>query len=477
MYDACMTKEIAVTDAPLSDASHLLTREQRQAAGKALRAAVTRESHAAFTIDPQRDPLQILTAGDADRVPALVPERYKRMNASPFAFYRGAAALMAHDLRPMPRIGLPVQACGDAHLMNFGAFSSPEGTVLFDINDFDETCPGVDFIVDLKRLVASVVVAAQNEGMPDKKAQALAAATSKAYRDFMSDLAERSPLEVWQTGMDLQAQVDGLGDDSLETEILETMLKAERKGKPSADNPKLETSDGGAPRFADKPPTIFHVLPDGQSVGQVLSQGTYETYKATLLPERAMLLDHYKLADTAFKVVGVGSVGTFCAIGLMLSADGDQLVLQLKQAGGSAVAELAQGAAPASHGGKRVVDGQRAMQAASDVFLGWTGDESGRQFYLRQLKNRRLGSIAEAIQGKALPAYATLCGRTLARAHARTGDPQMITGYVGKSEALDAALASFAMSYASQTVLDHAKLSTSVLVPPAPAAQPERKAA
>ena len=463
-----------MTDTPLADASHQMTREQRQAAGKALRAVVTRESHADFTVDPHRDPLPILTAGDADRVPSLVPERYKRMDASPFAFYRGAAALMAHDLAPMPRIGLPVQACGDAHLMNFGAFSSPEGAVLFDINDFDETCPGVDFIVDLKRLVASVAVAAQNAGLPDKKAQAFAAATSKAYRDFMSDLAEKSPLEVWQTRMDLKAQVEGLGDASLETEILATLLKAETKGKASSESPKLETGADGTPHFADKPPAIFHVLPDGQPVGHVLSHDTYERYKATLLPERAMLLDHYRLADTAFKVVGVGSVGTFCAIGLMLSADGDQLVLQLKQAGTSAVAGLAHGASLASHGGKRVVDGQRAMQAAADMFLGWTQAEDGRQFYMRQLKNRRLGSIAEVIEGKALPAYATLCGRTLARAHARTGDPQMITGYVGKSEVLDDALASFAMSYASQTVLDYTKLSTSALVP---AAQPEKKAA
>ena len=452
---------------PIADAPRLLTREQRQAAGKALRGVVTRESHADFTVDPHRDPLPILTAGDADRLQALVPERYKRMDASPFAFYRGAASLMAHDLAPMPHIGLPVQACGDAHLMNFGAFSSPEGNVLFDINDFDETCPGVDFVVDLKRLVASVAVAAQNAGLPDKKAQAMAASTAKAYRDFMSDLAERSPLEVWQARMDLKAQVEGLGDASLETEILETMLKAETKGKASSESPKLETGADGATHFADKPPTIFHTLPDGKPVGNVLSHDAYERYKATLLPERAMLLDHYRLADTAFKVVGVGSVGTFCAIGLMLSADGDQLVLQLKQAGVSAVAGLAQGATPASHGGKRVVDGQRTLQAASDVFLGWTQDEGGRQFYLRQLKNRRLGSIAEAIQGKALPAYATLCGRTLARAHARTGDAQMITGYVGKSEALDEALATFAMSYASQTVLDHAKLSASSLAPSA----------
>lgn len=455
---------------PSTDArSHLLGREQRKAAGKALRAVVSRESHAEFTVDPGRDPLPVLTASDGARVAGLVPERYKRMAASPFAFYRGAAALMAHDLGGAPRIGLPVQACGDCHLLNFGAFSSPEGNVLFDINDFDETHPGVDFIVDLKRLAASVAVAAGNAGMPDKKAAALAATTVKAYRDFMSFLAERSPLEVWQTRMDLDAQVEGLGDADLETRILESLLKAEKKGKSAAEQPHLETGPDGSPRFIEKPPFVTHADADGHPVGHVLSAAALAAYKATLLPERAMLLDRYALGDVAFKVVGVGSVGTFCAVGLMLTPDGEQVILQLKQALPSVMAGLADAPAAPAHQGRRVVDGQRALQAASDIFLGWTQDERGRQFYLRQLKNRRLGSVAELMAGKALPAYATLCGRTLARAHARTGDPAAITGYVGKSEVLDEALATFAMRYASQTVLDHGKLAGSDLVPRAEA--------
>lgn len=451
-------------------------REQRKAAGKALRAVVAREAHAAFTVDPARDPLPILTATDTLRVASLVPERYKRMAASPFAFYRGAAALMAHDLAASPRIGLPVQACGDCHLMNFGAFSSPEGNVLFDINDFDESYPGVDFIVDLKRLVGSVAVAAQNDGMPDKKAEALAAATVKAYRDFMSFLADRSPLEIWQTRMDLRDQIEGLGDADLETKVLDGLFKAERKGKAATEQPRVEAGDDGAMRFVDKPPFIFHVGADGHRIDHVLSPAALARYKATLLPERAMLLERYALHDVAFKVVGVGSVGTFCAIGLMMTADGEQIVLQLKQALDSAVVGLAAAPVPLEHQGRRVVEGQRALQAASDIFLGWTQDETGRQFYLRQLKNRRLGSIGELMEGKALPAYATLCGRTLARAHARTGDPAAITGYVGKSEVLDEALASFAMRYASQTVLDHAKLTASDLVP-ASAPKAEQKAA
>ncbi len=452
----------------------LLSRAARQASGKAMRAVVSRESHAEFSVDPHRDPLPILTAGDATRVQALVPERYRRMAVDPFAFYRGAAALMAHDLAAMPRIGLPVQVCGDAHLLNFGAFSSPEGNVLFDINDFDETCPGVDFMVDLKRLVASVAVAAQNAHLPDKKAHGLAQMTAFAYRDFMNDLAEKSPLDILLTRMDLQAQVDGFGDAELEAKILGKLVKAEKSGKTSAEQPNIEANENGGPRLIDKPPFIYHVGADGQPVGAVLNETCFGRYKATLQPDRRVLLDQYALRDVAFKVVGVGSVGTFCAIALMATADGDQIILQLKQASPSAVAGLAQVPLTESQQGRRVVDGQRAMQAAPDIFLGWTQDDSGRQFYMRQLKNRRLGSIAEVVEGKSLQAYATLCGRTLARAHARSGDAAMIAGYIGGGDVLDEALATFAMAYASQTVLDHSKLAASSLVPKP---EPVKKAA
>ena len=439
----------------------LKTRDERLADGRGLRTVVPREAHAQFTVDTNRDPLPILTAGDALRVPSLVPERYKRMSVNPFAFYRGAAALMAHDLLPMPRIGLPVQACGDCHLMNFGVFASPEGAVLFDINDFDETHPGVDFIVDLKRLVASVAVAAAAAGLPEKKAQALAQATSKAYRDFMIELAKKTPLEVWETRMDLKEQLDDL-DDTLKTALLEKLLKAEQKGKESDEAPDI-AEHGLA--FEDEPGKVFHTLPDGTLVKTELTPPARQIYEATLLPERAMLLRRYALVDVAFKVVGVGSVGTYCAVGLWATADSEQMILQVKQAEVSAIAGFAPGALKASHQGKRVVDGQRAMQAAPDPFLGWTQDEAGRQLYVRHLKNRRLAAIGGLMETKALPAYATLCGRTLARAHARTGDPAMIAGYVGASEALDDALAQFSMAYARQNVADHEKLVASPLMP------------
>ena len=445
-----------------TDATGLKTRAERQDAGKALRNVVPRESHAQFTVDDARDPLPILTAGDALRVPSLVPERYRRMGQNPFAFYRGGAALMAHDLLPMPRIGLPVQACGDCHLMNFGCFASPDGDVLFDINDFDEAHPGVDFIVDLKRLVASVAVAAAAAGLAEKKAQPLAQATAKAYRDFMSDLAGQAPLDVWQTRMDLKDQLAGLADKDLETSILDKLLKAERKGKNAAEVPDVAEHDLV---FEDETGKVFHTLPDGSPVKHVLTENARRIYEATLAPERAMLLRRYALVDVAFKVVGVGSVGTYCVVGLWATADGEQMILQMKQADASAIAAFAPGALKASHQGKRVVDGQRAMQAGPDPFLGWTQDDQGRHFYVRQLKNRRLGAIGGLMETKALPAYATLCGRTLARAHARTGDPAMISGYLGGSETIDDALAQFAMAYARQTVADHEKLVASPLMP------------
>lgn len=446
-------------------AAMLATRAARYAAGKALRQGVSRESHGDFTPDQHRDALWILAASDPGRVQALVPERYKRMVVSPFTFYRGAAAVMAHDLAAQPYIGATVQACGDCHLMNFGAFQTPEGRVLFDINDFDETHPNVDFTLDIKRLAASVAVAAQASGLPDKRAQALAQATVKAYRTFMLTLAEQSPLEVWRTDMNLVDELSRLDDANLETKVLGKLVKAGKSGTPADDFPGFTTGDTGDMVIDDKPPTIFHVLANGEAVHQVLNHASLARYSATLPPDRRLLLDRYALRDVAFKVVGVGSVGTYCAVGLLATADQEPLILQLKQAWASVVAPFATWASSFANQGQRVVEGQRALQAASDPFLGWTQDENGRQFYLRQLKNRRLGSLGELMEGKALPAYAVLCGRTLARAHARTGDPARIAGYMGKNAVFDVALAQFAMAYASQTVLDHAKLEASSLVP------------
>jgi uncharacterized protein (DUF2252 family) len=436
-----------------------LPRVKRYEAGRALRDRVSRESHADCPPASGRDPVGILAETDGARIPELLPIRYQRMLQSPFTFLRGAAAVMAHDLSVLPQLGAHVQACGDCHLMNFGVFNTPEGRVLFDINDFDETLPGIDFTVDLKRLAASVAVAALDAKMTDKKARALAKATVTSYREFILELATRTPLEVWYTRMDIDREIKRIADDKLRETLLSTLIKAKKDLAADDNFPHLAATKGGVAHIEDRPPLIYHFDNAAAKEYQIHVHSAFANYQSSLLPERRALVARYALADIAFKVVGVGSVGTFCAIGLFMTADDEHLFLQVKQALASVLEKIAVPPADMTHQGCRVVDGQRAMQAASDIFLGFTQDpKTGRNFYVRQLKNRHLGSIGEVIEGKALDAYANLCGRTLARAHARSGDPALLAGYMGKSETFDDALGAFAMAYAAQTKHDHASL-------------------
>lgn len=440
------------------DGAILQSRADRFDAGKRLRSRTSRESHADYTVTDKRDPIAILSEADATRIPELLPIRYQRMAASPFAFLRGAAAVMAHDLATMPGVGIPVQACGDCHLMNFGAFSTPEDEVLFDINDFDETLPGVDFDVDLKRLVTSVAVAALNAGMSDKTARSIARSTARVYREFTTKLAKLDPLKVWHTRMVLEREVKLIDDAKLRNRILAALTKAEKDLATDDNFPHLATAKGGDLRIEDRPPTIYHLDEAADAQHTIRARSVFAAYNKTLPPERRVLIDRYSLRDLAFKVVGVGSVGTFCAVGLFATGDGEPLFLQIKEAQTSALERIAH-VPPPAHQGQRVVEGQQIMQAASDIFLGWTEEQkTGRFFYVRHLKNRRLGWMGEAIEDDALTAYATLCGRTLARAHARSGDPATLAGYMGKSQIFDDALASFAMAYAKQTKQDHAAL-------------------
>lgn len=442
---------------------HNSTRAQRYAAGRALRTRVPRESHAECPPASGRDPLAILHETDAARIPELLPIRYQRMAQSPFTFLRGAAAVMAHDLAGLPQVGAKVQACGDCHLMNFGAFNTPEGRVLFDINDFDETLPGVDFTADLKRLAASVAVAALDADMPDKKARALAQATVESYRGFIRDLAKMTPLEVWYTRMDVDREVKRIANAKLRDKILTILVKAKRDLAADDNFPHLATTQAGVAHIEDRPPLIYHFNTEATKGYKIHAHSAFINYQASLLPERRALIQHYELSDIAFKVVGVGSVGTFCAVGLFMSADAEPLFLQVKEAQASVLEKIVGPPEGLRQQGCRVVEGQRALQAASDIFLGWTEDpKTKRHFYVRQLKNRRLGSIGEVVESKALAGYANLCGRTLARAHARTGDPALLAGYMGKSDAFDDALAAFAVAYAGQTKHDHACLKASL---------------
>jgi hypothetical protein len=433
------------------------TLTERYDHGIRLRRRIPRVQHAELLGPAHRDPVAILAAGDRTRIPELIPVRYERMLASPFAFLRGAAAVMGEDLKHQPTPGVAVQTCGDCHLMNFGAFATPEDNILFDINDFDETLPGVDFTVDLKRLAASVAVAALAAAFSNKRARAAAATTVEAYRTRMRALAKLSPLEIWHSRIDLTREVEHIENRRLRRQLHAILAKAGKR--PQDDNfPHLVS--GERVHIADKPPVIYHFTRKSDPGHRIDDERIFATYKKRLSPEILCLFERYVLRDIAFKAVGVGSVGTFCAIGLFMSHDGAPLFLQIKEAGKSVLECL--GPKFGGHPGRRVVEGQRTMQAASDIFLGWTEDEaSARHFYVRELKNRRLGSISELVEENALVHYASLCGRTLARAHARSADPAVLSGYMGKSGAFDDALASFAMAYADRTQNDYDKLAKS----------------
>jgi uncharacterized protein (DUF2252 family) len=430
-------------------------RAERYQQGKRLRKKVSREQHADLRGSSARDPVAILAAGDRSRVPELIPVRYERMLVSPFAFLRGAAAVMAEDLKHQPTAGIAVQACGDCHLLNFGAFATPEENIVFDINDFDETLAGVDFKVDLKRLVASVAVAALALKLPSKRARVLAAATVEAYRSRIRDLAKLSPLEIWHSKIDLMQEIERIEHRALRQKLHAIVSKA--AGHLEEDDNFPHLVKGKQARIEDRPPTIYHFTAKRDARRRIDERRVFASYQDCLAPERRCLIERYALKDVAFKVVGVGSVGTFCAIGLFMSGDGAPLFLQVKEAGKSVLECL--GPKFEDHPGRRVVEGQRVMQAASDVFLGWTEDEaSGRYFYVRHLKNRLLGTISELVEERALGSYARLCGRTLARAHARSADPAVLAGYMGKSDVMDDALASFALAYAERTQLDYDRL-------------------
>jgi uncharacterized protein (DUF2252 family) len=444
-------EELALKDLPMT----LDSRSERFKQGKALRRKTPREAHADLKGSLARNAVAILAESDPARLQSLIPERYARMTLNPFAFLRGAAAVMATDLAGQPMVGLPVQAGGDSHLMNFGAFVTPEDNILFDVNDFDETLPGVDFTVDLKRLAASVAVASLASGANKKQARVVAAATVKAYRLHMGVLAKLSPLEIWHSRIDLEQEIKRIGNDGMRRKLAAVIAKARGEGLSKDDNfPHLVS--GADPRIIDKPTTIFHLDPkkDPLDVKRV-----FAAYRKDISPDRQKLLDRFTLKDFAFKAVGVGSVGTYCYVALFMTPDNEPLFLQIKQAVNSVLERLGGKLAYKGNQGRRVVQGQQMMQAASDIFLGCTQDEgSGRQYYVRTLKNRRLGGVSEMTEATALSDYAQLCGRTLARAHARSGDPAAMAGYMGKSEALDDALASFALAYADQTMIDHAAL-------------------
>jgi len=404
------------------------------------------------------DPVDLLIASSKGRVEELIPIRYGRMLASPFTFYRGAAPIMASDLSLGPSPGIRVWACGDAHLVNFGAFATPERKMAFDINDFDETAIA-PFDWDVKRLVASFIVASRANGFAAADARAAALNAARVYRERMAQFAEMPVLDVWYSAIDpfdLYRAAEGKFDTRPAVKRLQAASERSAHAREFA---KLAYQAGDRPRIKDEPPLLFHPVDwEGESF-RGIAETAIADYLASLPPERLMLLERFKLVDVAMKVVGVGSVGTFCGIALMMSGSGDPLFLQFKEARES-VLEPYNRQIPHKHHGQRVVIGQRLMQAASDIFLGWfTGSgERHRHFYMRQLRDAKVTPLVETFDPARMSAYAAATGLALARAHARSGDAAMLSGYMGAGKTFDEAMASFGEVYADQNERDHARL-------------------
>jgi uncharacterized protein (DUF2252 family) len=433
-------------DGPLSIA-------ERQKAGRRLRRLVPRSLHAQWSASENRaDPVQTLIETGRHRIARLVPLRYDRMRPSPFTFLRGAAAVMAADLAETPTSGLWVQSCGDCHLANFGSFASQEGTPVFDVNDFDETLPA-PFEWDVKRLATSFAVDARSRGLSDKTARNLSRGVVLAYRVHMQALSQLNPLTAWRSRVDVTDVVNGIEDPRLrdrELRRLAATTEAGHKGYPRL----IEKRKGSGWRIVEKPPLIFPLTGLADDTHELVARTALASYRQSLPEEQRALIDRYCLTDVAFKVVGIGSVGTFCALGLFVTRDDATLLLQLKEAQASVLAPFA-GPSQYINQGQRVVVGQRLMQTEADIFLGWTQDRrDDRHCYVRQLKDGRLALIGTDLAEGALPYHAMLCGVTLARAHARSGDAARIAGYMGTGGAFDSAVADFALSYARQTERD-----------------------
>jgi uncharacterized protein (DUF2252 family) len=446
---------------------------ERVARGRAARSEVPRASHAGFAPSPERpDPLEVLERQASTRVPELVPIRYGRMLVSPFTFYRGAAMIMAADLAATPRSGLMAQCCGDAHLSNFGVFASPERRLVFDLNDFDETLPG-PWEWDVKRLTASMLIAAINNGFAAKDQDAIVLATAESYRTAMRTFASQGNLDVWYAHLDIQTTLEELRsqlDKKMAKRTEKALAKARTRDSMSAFNKMTEVVDGEV-KIVDMSPLIVPLdkLGPGEDSERIYEglQTLLRAYRDTLETHRRELLEQFHLTDVARKVVGVGSVGTRAWIALLLGRDAqDPLFLQVKEAEAS-VFEPFLGPSEFTNHGERVVVGQRTMQASSDIFLGWLHIPEGldgqpRDFYVRQLRDWKGSVEVEDMVPTGLGMYGRLCGWTLARAHARSGDRIAIAAYLGGGASFDRAVLEFSHAYAEQNDRDYRRLTKAV---------------
>ncbi len=423
--------------------------------GRLLRTAVPRRTHGDWGARPAEDAVAAVLASNEGRIADLVPVRMGRMAASPFTFLRGSAAAMAADLATTPTTGSMVQLCGDAHLANFGIFASPERRLVFDLNDFDETHPG-PWEWDLKRLAASLVVASRDNGYPESTCRDMARAAARAYRQWIRTYAGTRALDVWYAHIPIETIIERVEQARRRSNLRISIEHARRRDNMAALG-KLSTKvAGGTWLIRDRPP-LLQRLPDDDPSREALP-ALYRAYVRSLAPERRVLVEKYHLLDAALKVVGVGSVGTRCYVVLFAGPAGGPLVLQVKEARASVLAPFVK-VRRRGHQGERVVTGQKIMQAFSDIFLGWTRSPvTGTDYYVRQLYDMKFGIDLEGVRPAGMEIYAEACAWALARAHARSGNPAVIAGYVGSGEAFDDAITTFATRYADQTERDHAAL-------------------
>ena len=423
--------------------------------GKSLRKKCPRSSHAVWKAPGNRpDPLRLLEQSNQGRIARLIPIRSGRMVRTPFTFYRGAALNMAVDLAGTPATGLRVQACGDCHLHNFGAYATPERRIVFDINDLDETLPA-PWEWDVKRLAASFVLASRENGLSRGDAQDAALSCVRAYRKRMAEYSHMTVLEIWYASIDIEKMISGIKDAETRRRDLKRLATNRASSMSERHFPKLAIRAGQSPTIQDNPPLIYHPRAQGEDSLHVVAREAFAGYRKSLPEDRRALLDRFDLADFALKVVGVGSVGTWCAVALMTAGKKDHLFLQMKEAGPSVLEAYAGKSIYPNHG-QRVVNGCHLMQSASDIFLGWLKTRHGRHFYVRQLRDVKIGAPVEQFGSGKMLEYADFCGWTLARAHARSGASAQISGYLGNSDAFDTAVAAFAKAYADQSERDHA---------------------
>jgi uncharacterized protein (DUF2252 family) len=434
-------------------------RESRKVRGKALRTECARSSHADVILGQgQRDPLALIEESNKGRVEQLLPIRFTRMAESAFAYFRGTASLQAYDLKGTPSAGITVQCCGDCHLMNFGGFATPERALVFDINDFDETHPG-PFEWDVKRLATSFALASRWLGFSAGDAREILLAMLAAYRTTLAQFAEMTVLENWYAKVEFDELLRNAANDPRYLKRLrKTVAKAAQNTAEHVFH-KITITEHGKPRIVDSPPLLYHSDSSKQDLERDM-RSFLEKYRDSLTHERRVLFDRFRVEDCAHKVVGVGSVGTRCYIVLFAGDQDDHLFLQVKEARPSVLEGLA-GSSPFANDGERVVRGQRLMQSASDIFLGWVR-VAHRDYYVRQMRDMKVAPDLTGYTPTLLATYGRVCGRTLARAHAKSGDATVLAGYLGNRGVFDEAVARYALAYADQVEKDYEQFKAAI---------------